>query len=331
MDQKKLSMIDVARLSGVSVATVSRVLNRNGRYSEETEKRVLDIVRQYDYKLNMNAKSLRTNKSQSIGVIVPDITNEFFAKIVRSIENYMVPHHYSVFVCDSNEDEEMENMHIENLISKSVDGIIYISGKSEVRTLSEEYHIPVVYIDRSPGNASLMVQSDNVLGGFLATEELIRGGCSRIMMLRDYRWLSPVRQRYAGYKKAQEKYGIPVYEELQVNVNVDYASAKKKMCEVLDSGLKFDGIFASNDIIALGALHALLEHGIKVPGRIKLVGFDDISLSEFCDPPITTVTQNTDRMGKRSAQTLLKLMKDENIGSSNQIIIPVSLHKRGTT
>lgn len=331
MDGKKISMVDIAKMSGVSIATVSRVLNRSGRYSDETEKRVLDLVKKYDYKPNVNAKSLRTNRSQSIGVIVPDITNEFFSKIIRSIENYMLPHHYSVIVCDSNENEEMENMHIENLISKNVDGVIYISGQSEVKNFGEGHNIPVVYIDRRPGNASTLVQSDNVLGGFLATEELILGGCKKIVMLRDYRWLSPVRQRYLGYEKAHQKYGLPLDENLQVNVKVDYGYVKEKMGEVLESGLRFDGIFATNDIIALGALHALEEHKVKVPDQVKLVGFDDISLSEFCEPAITTITQNTDKMGIRSAQTLLKLMRDESLGSQNQIIIPVALHKRGTT
>jgi LacI family transcriptional regulator len=331
MNDKKISMADVAKLSGVSVATVSRILNKNGRYSQETEQRVMDIIKQYDYKLNMSAKSLRTNRSQSIGVIVPDITNEFFDKIIRSIENYMIPHHYSVFVCDSNENEEMENMHIENLVSKNVDGIIYISGKTQVKAIEDEYHIPVVYIDRRPDNVSMLIQSDNVTGGYLATEELIQKGCKRIVMLRDYRKVSTVQQRYLGYCNAHEKYGLPIEKELVVNVNVDYASAKKTMGEIIKSGIPFDGVFTSNDLIALGAIHALNDHNIRIPEDVKLVGFDNVSISEFCSPPITTVSQDTDKMGELSAKYLLRMLCGKKLGPERNVMIPVSLMKRKTT
>nr|WP_319489225.1 LacI family DNA-binding transcriptional regulator [uncultured Caproiciproducens sp.] len=330
MDNKKISMVDIAKMSNVSIATVSRILNKNGRYSPETEKKVLSIIEKYNYKLNLSAKSLRTNISQSIGILVPDVTNEFFAKIIRSIENYITPYNYSLFVCDSNEDEELENLHVENLIAKNVDGIICISGQLHPRPLEKIYDIPIVYIDRRPKEAKFLVQSDNVEGGFLATEELIRKGCKRIIMLRDKRWLSPIRQRYEGYVKAHEKYNLPVQMDLQVDVTVDYKKAKDKMNTIIAAGTKFDGIFACNDVIALSALHALTENGIQVPQQVKITGFDGITLGEFCNPPITTIIQNTDEIGKQCVSILMKCIHHEDVKSTNEVV-PVELSVRGTT
>ena len=330
MENKKVSMVDIAKMADVSIATVSRVLNKNGRYSPETEKKVLGIIEKYNYKLNLSAKSLRTNISQSIGVLVPDVTNEFFAKIIRSIENYIMPYNYSLFVCDSNEDEELENLHVENLIAKNVDGIICISGQLNPHSLDEKYGIPVVYIDRRPKEAKFLVQSDHVQGGFLATEELIRKGCKRIIMLRDKRWLSPIRQRYDGYMKAHEKYNLPVQMDLQFDVAIDYNKAKEKMRAIIEVGTQFDGVFACNDLIALGALHTLTESGIQVPQQVKLIGFDGITLGEFCNPPISTIIQNTDAIGEKCVSILMKCIHHEDVRSTNTVV-PVALSVRGTT
>lgn len=330
MDNKKVSVKDIARLANVSIATVSRVLNKNGRYSAETEQRVLDIVKQYGYTPNASAKSLRTNRSQSIGVIVPDITNEFFAKIVRSIENSILPYNYSVFICDSHEDARLENQHLANLIAKNVDGVIYISGKSDVAAQDEENDLPVVYIDRMPEHAYATVQSDNEYGGYLATEELLRKGCKRIVLLSDMRPLSSVSQRTMGYVKAHGKYGVKIIDDLKADGGASYHIAKQKTAELVEKGVAFDGIFATNDMMALGALHALLEHKIEVPGQVKLVGFDDISLSGFCEVPITTITQNTERIGERAVKVLMKLMLSE-ANDAQHYVVPVSLNVRKST
>lgn len=323
-------MVDIARMSGVSIATVSRILNQNGRYSPETEKKVMDIVKEYDYKINQSAKSLRTNKTHSIGVIVPDITNEFFAKIIRSIETYIIPLGYTVFVCDSNENEEMENLHIASLAAKDVDGIIYISGKSTVSRIYETYKIPVVYIDRRPQNAGTLINSDNEMGGFLATEELIRKGCTRIVMLRDKRMLSTVSHRFSGYVSAHNKYEIPMMTELIVETEVNYSDAKAGIMRLIRDGIPFDGIFANNDMMAIGALHALREAGIRIPDDVKIVGFDGISLSEICDPPLTTVLQDTEKFGEISVKALIQKI-DKGGAGCDDFIIPVKLAVRNST
>lgn len=330
MDTKKISIVHIAQMADVSIATVSRVLNQSGRYSTETEKKVLALVKEHGYTPNATAKSLRTNKTQSIGVIVPDITNEFFAKIVRAIENAILPYGYSVFVCDTHENEQVENKHVENLIAKNVDGIIYISGKSDIAGTQKNQRIPVVYIDRHPQNADTIIQSDNEQGGFLATEEMLRKGCRRIVILQDYRKLSTLRQRFAGYVRAHLMYGVELCEELQPEDSPGYHCAKARIKELIAQGIGFDGIFATNDIMALGALHALSEEKIAVPNQVKLVGFDDISLSGFCEIPMTTVTQYTDKIGDLCVENLVQQMQGARMQKQN-IVVPVSLHVRSTT
>lgn len=330
MEQKKVSIVDIAKMANVSIATVSRVLNKTGRYSAQTEKKVMEIVEQYGYMPNAIAKSLRTNKTQSIGVIVPDITNEFFAKIVRSIENTIMPHGYSVFICDSHENEAIETQHIQNLLAKNVDGVIYISGKADVAGTETQHHVPVVYIDRHPENAQTIIQSDNEQGGFLATQELITKGCRRIVLLQDYHRLSTLRARRAGYYRAHTQYKIPIDDALFPADCPGYENAKQRIQQMLADNIQFDGVFATNDIMALGALHALLEAGIDVPRQVKLVGFDDITISAFCEIPMTTITQDTGQIGRLCVQSLLRQMQGEKDERQN-IVVPVSLHIRKTT
>lgn len=330
MVSRNISMVDIARLADVSIATVSRVLNKTGRYSPETERKILSLVEEYGYTPNANAKSLRTNRSQSIGVVVPDITNEFFAKIVRAVEIEILPHGYSVFVCDSHEDERMENLHIANLIAKNVDGIIYISGKADAAGLEESRQIPAIYIDRCPENVPVIIQSDNERGGFLATEELIRKGCGRIVFLPDFKRLSTMRQRFAGYTSAHKQHGVPMDPALDLPDAVDYAGARAAVERLIQDGTAFDGIFATNDLLALGALHALLDREIQVPGQVRIAGFDDITLSRFCRVPLTTVTQNTYEMGRVGVELLVRLMRGERLPPQN-ITVPVELHVRAST
>lgn len=324
---RKVSIVDIAKMAGVSIATVSRVLNQRGRYSRETEKKILKLVEQYNYTPNATAQTLRTNRSLTIGVVVPDITNEFFAKIVRVIEDRILPEGYSVFICDTHENEETENLHIQSLKAKNVDGLIYISGKTDSHA---HPGLPVVYIDRHPPSARTIIESDNVRGGFLAAEELIKKGCKRIALLQDYRKLSTVRQRRKGYEKAHQQYGLSLDPELTLNDAPNYQKAKECVAEALNRGLDFDGIFATTDTMALGAYHALREAGKKVPTQVKIVGFDDISLAKFCDVPLTTITQDTDAIGRLAVERLLDQMQGDT-GVRQSITVPVTLNRRAST
>ncbi len=328
----KLSIKDIAKRAGVSIATVSRVLNKNGRYSRETEEKILKIIEESGYRRNVNAKSLRTKKTQTIGVIVPDITNEFFAKIIQSVERNAMKYDYSVFVCNTDEDEAREQMQVKNLLEKFVDGIIYISGKTKSgEEVEENIGIPVVYIDRYISASKMYVQSDNKEGGYLATKELLSAGCENIMIIKDFRQISSIISRYEGYKMALKEAGKSVDENLIHNVDhVNYEEAKKGVLEKINSGIKFDGIFATNDWMAIGAISALREREIKIPEEVKIVGFDNMSISEITSPSITTIHQDSEKLGEYATEILMGIiLKDET--DVKNISVPVKLVKRNST
>lgn len=328
---KRVSIVDIAKQAGVSTATVSRVMNQNGGYSKETEKRVRQTIAACDFTPNVNAIGLRTNKSRCIGVIVPDVTNEFFAKIIQELDFYLLKHGYSLLICNSNEDYELENMHIKGLIEKHIDGIVYISGQNEIKYINEIKDVPIVYIDRAPQNAKMLILSDNEKGGYMATEEMLKKGCSDILLLRDVRCASTIRSRKEGYVKALEKYGIPYREELEVSCFPDYEDAWKTMKQLIKSrGCFFDGVFATNDRMALASVNVLEDVGIQIPEQVKVVGFDNVSLTRFTNPRITTVSQDTKQMAICAGRTILKMIRKKEIKESCTII-PVTLEVRDTT
>ena len=328
---KRVSIIDVAKKAGVSIATVSRVINRNGGYSKETEERVRKTIEECGFTPNVNAIGLRTNRSNSIGVIVPDITNEFFARIIRELGASLLSRRYSLLVCNSNEDYMLENMHIKGLAEKYVDGIIYISGQNEIKKMNEIKNLPIVYIDRAPKNAEVLILSDNETGGYLAGRELIQKGCRRILFLRDIRFASTVRSRKEGFVRALQEKGMAFNEELEMSCFPEYAEARVVMERLLkEKGCFFDGIFATNDMMALACVNVLTENQIKVPGQVKVVGFDNISLTQFTSPQITTIAQDTKELALHAADTILKMIEDEEI-KEKKTIIPVRLVVRETT
>ena len=331
MKQKRISIIDVAMAAGVSTATVSRVINQMGGYSEKTEKKVLETIKECGFRPNASAIGLRTKKSRSVGVIVPDITNEFFARIVRTLNVFFLKYNYSVFICDLNEDAEMEERHIQDMLDKNVDGLIFVSGRDTTSPLLKDAKVPTVYIDRSPKDARTTVCSDNYQGGYIAGKKLCECGCKNILFVRDCRMPSTVEQRRDGFLKALDECGYSQENPHEIGIQPEYNASKEMMLELIrKQECPYDGIFVSNDIMALGVLHALTEAGVMVPKQVRLIGFDNISLSEICHPPMTTVAQNTEQMSLYAGEALINLMRNEDVEEKIHII-PVHLELRSTT
>ena len=207
---KNISIKQIAQLSGVSVATVSRVINNNGRFSEETRKKVMKIIDEYNYTTNMAAKSLRISKSKTIGLIVPDVNNAFFSELVSEIEKYFFSQGYSVFICNTNQDRVKEKSYFKSLDSKLVDGIICISAISIDPAEYIKRNIPIVFINNKDYKGYYYIESDHYKGGFCATEELINNGCKRIVLLTNNRNSSSVDNKINGFKSAMKKFNIPI-------------------------------------------------------------------------------------------------------------------------
>lgn len=330
-NEKTISIKELAEISNVSIATISRVINKKGGYSKATEERILKLIESKSYQRNVNARSLRTKKSQTIGVIVPDISNEFFAKIVQSVEKQAIKYNYSVFVCNTDENIEIEKRQLSNLIGQFVDGIIYIGGGVQLENDSQLFKIPVIYIDRYIDDKEIYIESDNFYGGYLAAQELIRSGCKKMAVMKDIRKISSAYKRYLGFLQAMKDYRMNFDNKLLCDVTViSHKEAKEKTLELLDSGEVFDGIFATNDTMALGIMMALNERRIKIPNEVKLVGFDNISAAEMAGVPLTTINQNKQKMGELAVELLMDkiLARKSNV---RNIKIPVNLIRRKST
>ncbi|MBF4805033.1 MAG: LacI family DNA-binding transcriptional regulator [Pseudoleptotrichia goodfellowii] len=330
-NKKVVSIKELAEMSEVSIATVSRVINKKGGYSKETEEKILKLAESKSYQQNVNARSLRTKKSQTIGVIVPDISNEFFAKIIQAVEKQAIKYNYSVFVCNTDENIEIEKRQLNNLIGQFVDGIIYIGGGVQLGNETQALKIPMIYIDRYIDDKEIYIESDNFHGGYLAGQELIQSGCRKIAVMKDIRKISSAHKRYLGFLKALKDSKVGFDEKLLCDVTViNYKEAKEKTLELLDSGEVFDGVFATNDTLALGVMTALNERRIRIPNEVKIVGFDNISASEIAGIPLTTINQNKRKMGELAVELLMDkiLSRKSNV---NNIKIPVNLIRRKST
>jgi len=333
---KKISMKEIAVLCGVSVATVSRAINNTGRISDETKRHVLEIIDQYDYSANMAAKSLRESRSKSIGVIVPDISNEFFSKITLKIETFFYEKGYSVFICNSANDPEKEKAYFKSLDSKLVDGILFISGQKNISKDLISRNIPFVCIDRYPYHELNLpnVTCDGIMGSYIGTELLIKKGCKRILTIRSNTGNYSQHKRLKGYENALKDYSIPLDDNLLFSLKgpqSSYIEAENIIDRCLEKNIDFDAIFAFSDRAAYGALTSLKKNNIDIPGKVKLVGFDDSLYSRLASPTITTIRQDTDLLANLSSQLLYDVMTGTKELTNEQIVIPVTLIERETT
>ena len=330
----KYSIKDIARLSGVSVPTVSRIINHTGRYSAETEAKVRRVIEETGYQPSMFAKGMRTNTTQSIGVVVPDITNEFFAAITLSIQNSLCDMGYSTVICNTNEQPSMQRKQLAMLRGSHVSGIIFISGE-EISDDDLTDGIPKVFVDRVPWNSEALgavtVEVDNFQGGKLAAEALLDSGCRRIVGLFDGRGLSTQVARYAGFRRAYQERGLDFPPELYFPVpRVTYQEGYQAIRTLLDRGEKFDGVFCYADALACGAIRALTEAGISVPAQVSVTGYDNVTAASWCLPALTTVAQPLDEMGKLAAELILRMSRNEEI-ERRQYVLPVQLIQREST
>ncbi len=328
----KVGIRDVAQKAGVSISTVSRVLNDGGYVSENTKEKVLKVVEQMGYRPNIIARGLRTQKTRSIGLIVPDITNEFFSNIAKAIEDKLNEYNYNLLLCNSDEDKDKERKYIKTLLDKFVDGMIFISSGYDENMDIFPANFPVVAIDRKPNINNLnFISSQNEEGGYIATKHLIECGCRNIIMIKDNKVVSPMLNRLKGYKRALQEYSLEYNENNVMEVEVHLDNVKELILKTHNK-FKFDGIFAGADIIAIGVVKTLLRLGYKIPEDIQVVGFDNISATDFYNPGITTIAQPIKEMGNKSAELLIDILENNRLQEKKKsYILPVELIKRNTT
>lgn len=331
----RITVKDIAQMAGVSVATVSRVINQNGRFSAETERRVRKIIEEYDYQPNQLAKGLRQRHNSAVGIIVPNIANEFFSSMILAMQTKLFESGYATVIYNTNASLDLEKQCQALLAAQSVSGVIAVNSLDDVRSALKR-SVPTVYVDRfvnEEANAGKVacISSDNERSGRLAARELLSGGCVSPALIQA-REDSPITKiRTQGFVDELRAAGVELKPELvRSSAMTSFDRGYELMCDLIDSGHKFDGVFCQADWLAMGALEALRGRGVSVPADVCVVGHDDISIARFGRPPLTTIRQEPRVLGEKAADALLGMMNDE---MPDQLVtyVPVEIVRREST
>lgn len=323
------SLKDVAKISGVTVTTVSRVLNNRGYIGEATRKKVNKAIEELDYQPNEIARALFRKKSNLIGLIIPDVAHQFFAELTRHIEYYAYTNGYKILLCNAYQDSEKEKDYINMLKRNQVDGIIMASHTLE----TSEYlnlSFPIVAVDRFLSESIPYIASDNYYGGVLATKLLIEKGCKKIAHISGPLSLNtPANKRGKAFVDIANKNNVS-YVVIETKLN----SFKKEEYEELiyklfEEHTDIDGIFASSDMIAACIVEVSNKLGKSIPNDLKLVGYDDISIASLISPALTTIKQPIEKIARLAVETIINQIDGKIISAEN--ILPVEIIERRTT
>ena len=321
---------DVARLAGVSVTTVSHVLNGSRYVEPETKGRVRRAVEQLGYRPNLLARGLRRRETATIGLLIPDNSNPFFAEVARVIEDAGFAAGYSVILCNSDLSEEKQARYIDVLLAKQVDGLILISsgfGPARLERILGA-RVPVVIVDRELSGVPVdQVIVDNDQGGCFAGEYLVRLGHRRIGCIAGPSDITPSAGRLTGFRRALSAAGVELALDAIVRGDGRYASGDDAMAELIRRDLGLTAVFAHNDLMAIGALSALRRAGLRAPEDISVIGFDNILQAAAMAPALTTIAQPVVELGQVSVRLLL-----DQIGQRTEqpscIVLPTTLVER---
>ena len=320
---------DVAKKAGVSITTVSHVINETRFVSKELIEKVNQAIVDVGYYPNQLARGLRSGVTATIGLMIPDNSNPFFADVAKIIETYGFENGYSVILCNSAGDQNKEAAYIDTLLSHQIDGIIFISVNSIFENLKKikERNIPFVVVDRDiPDYDGDTVLVNNEVGGYLATKYLLDLGHTKIACFEGASNLTPSSDRAKGYLRAHREAGIPVDEKYFVTGDFTYQSGElafDKICALED---RPTAIFACNDMMAIGALKRAKSLKIHIPEEISIIGFDDITFASAVSPALTTINQPVEEVSKLAISILIdKIQKRSEVQPGKKIILEPKL------
>ncbi|MDR7869557.1 MAG: LacI family DNA-binding transcriptional regulator [Tissierellaceae bacterium] len=322
----------IAKLANVSSATVSKVINGKDKYiSEATRKRVLEIVEREGYVPNAVAKSLKVKRTKTLGIVIPDVMNLFFSELARGVEDAAEKMGYSIILCNSDNKVSKEEKYIQILQEKMVDGIILAASESSVSKYFNKRGTPMVLLDRdlSVDDQVGKITVDNESGIYEATCFLINKGCRDIGYISSEISSKISFQRLSGYKKALLDRGFQVSESMIYLNNYTIETGYYGMLELLKNNIRVDGVCCGNDMIAIGAIKALNEKGINIPTDVKIIGFDDIYITQYTEPPITTMAQPIYKMGEEAVKMILSIIEGKETELAK--VFDTKLIERGTT
>ncbi|MCY6369242.1 LacI family DNA-binding transcriptional regulator [Clostridium ganghwense] len=329
----KPTIRDVAKKANVSVATVSRVLNNQDGYSEKTKEKVLEAIKELGYKPNAIARGLANKSTQTIGVLVPDVSTMFLSKILNGIEITAHKKDYSVIICNTGILGERIIDYLNILSEKRVDGLIIVSlpMKNEYHEAISSMNVPCILVSTMSYRYQLpYVKVDDRQAAYNATQFLIERGHKKIAMISGTKdEFIAGKSRVDGYIDALRDYGLSIDESLIKYGDFSYRSGIKCMEELLEEGIeKFTAIFAASDDMAVGALSMAYQRGIKIPDELSIIGYDNTQIAEMSIPPLTTVAQPFYEMGEKAAEKLVHMIESK--GKAENIIMPHYIQERST-
>ncbi len=315
-ERKVITIRDVAQLAGVSMATVSRVLNGSDKVDPQLAKKVQSAAASLKYQPNRAARTLAGSRSMLLGLLVTDIQNTFFTELMRGVEDVSQQNGYLLIICNTAEDARKEQQYIEILAAENVAGAIIVPTQEDPQALEllVERNIPIVVLDRRVRNRLIdAVLIDNVTAAKEAVEHLIANGYRRIGIITGPRSTTTGNERLRGYQQALHEAGIAFDPELELRGPFSIDTGKSLTEKLLGLDQPVDAIFTANNRLTIGALQALYAHGMRVPDNIALVGFDDVQWAIPDLVSITTVTQPTYELGRAAAFRLLQRLQQPDV------------------
>jgi LacI family transcriptional regulator len=321
---------DVAEMARVSKSTVSRVLNRSAKISSLTRERVLDAVRELGYEPNIIARSLTKRKTYTIGVLLEDILNPFFAEVAKGIESALKNTSYSMILTSSDYGEENELELARKFLRYRVDGVLItpMEPESGAITLLRERGVPFFIMNASSKEKDVSwIESDNFEGGYLAAKYLIGLGHRRLLCLRSMK-LEGTRDRFNGFARAVQEAGLSVDAHLvrgDVNATKDSYALMNTIIDEIGIESLPTGLVAVNDAVAIGAMESLFERDVRIPEDVSIIGYDDINFAGLVRVPLTTIHQPKFKMGELAARQLIDQIERKGEGVARQFLVKPSL------
>lgn len=307
------TIYEVSKLAGVSLATVSRVINKSGKVKSGTRDKVEAAMMELGYRPNTIAQSLATKRSNSVGILIPELHGPFFGAMLSSIEDELRAAGKHVIITAGHSDDAIEKESIEFLSSRNCDALIlhvYAVSNEYIEQLRER-DIPIVVIGRLiPGMENNCISINDEYGGYVATKTLIELGHRQLASITGPLWKNDGKQRLAGYRRALDEYGLDFDRQLLAEGNYEEASGRQGMRRLLQQEIPFTGLVCANDEMAAGAIAVAQQRGMTIPDDLSIIGFDNVFFTTYMNPALSTVHYPIDVMGRMAARCVLRDVYD---------------------
>ncbi|MDP4098769.1 LacI family transcriptional regulator [Paenibacillus sp. P96] len=330
----KATIYDIAREAGVSIATVSQVINGKGKISDKRRAEIMEIMERLNYQPSAIAAALTGKQTYTLGLLVPDISNPYFAELARAVEDRSRQLGYSVVICSTDNKDERVERYLNLLQQKKVDGMMIGTGISNSEILAPllQQSIPVALVARHmPSLAIHTVVTDDRLGGALAAQHLLELGHTRVAVLSEPARVSSSQERLRGFREVLEKAGHTLEAKQIREATAELNAAKAAVLELLGQSDQPTALFCCNDIQAIGALQAAKELNLRVPEELSVIGFDNTILASVTSPPLTTIAQPIEELGRHAVDLLIEELKEERQPARNMVLKPELIVRGSTT